>query len=393
MSQTIKELEFKGRKIILIGTAHISQESIDDVTRTIEAEKPDCVAVELDEQRYASIKNPDSWKNLDISKVLRSGQGFVLLANLVLSSFQKRIGSDIGVKPGSEMVAAIEISEKNNIPTAMVDRPIRATLQRAWAKNSLWGKCKLLSVLISSAFGSEEVSAEDIEKLKNSNEMDSMMNELSDYLPSVKEVLIDERDFYLASSIWNSTGNKIVAVLGAGHVPGVVKHLEQLSLGTSTIDIQSISQIPPKTLGAKVLVWAIPALILGLIATGFLRGGVDTSVNMLIDWLLANGTLAAIGAIIALAHPLAVAVSFVGAPITSLNPFIGIGIVSGLTQAWIRKPKVEDMEQLMNDISSVKGFYKNRILRVLLVFLLSSIGSSIGTFVALPALVKSVIAS
>ena len=167
MSQTEKRLVLQGREFILLGTAHISQESIVQVTTSIREEKPDCVAIELDEQRYASMKNPEAWKNLDIVKVLKNGQGFVLMANLILSSFQKRMGADVGVKPGEEMKAAIAVAEELNIPAVMVDRPIQMTLKRAWAKNSLWGKCKLLAVLLSSAFEKSEISAEEIEKLKN----------------------------------------------------------------------------------------------------------------------------------------------------------------------------------------------------------------------------------
>ena len=219
MSQTEKRLMLQGREFILLGTAHISQESIVQVTTSIREEKPDCVAIELDEQRYASMKNPEAWKNLDIVKVLKNGQGFVLMANLILSSFQKRMGADVGVKPGEEMKAAIAVAEELNIPAVMVDRPIQMTLKRAWAKNSLWGKCKLLAVLLSSAFEKSEISAEEIEKLKNESEMDSMMNEIAEYLPAVKAVLIDERDRYLASHIWEAQVNgapakKTVAVLG-----------------------------------------------------------------------------------------------------------------------------------------------------------------------------------
>ena len=220
MSRTEKKLSLNGREFILIGTAHISQESIDEAVSSIKTEKPDAVAIELDEQRLESMKDPDAWRKLDIVKVLKEGRGFVLMANLVLSSFQKRMGADVGVKPGDEMKAAMAAAEEENIPTVMVDRPIQVTLRRAWAKNSLWGKCKLLAVLFSSAFEKEEISAEQIEELKNSNEMDTMMNELAEYLPAVKSVLIDERDQYLADSIWNAKGNKIVAVLGAGHLPG-----------------------------------------------------------------------------------------------------------------------------------------------------------------------------
>ena len=395
MSQTEKRLVLQGREFILLGTAHISQESIVQVTTSIRAEQPDCVAIELDEQRYASMKNPEAWKNLDIVKVLKNGQGFVLMANLILSSFQKRMGADVGVKPGEEMKAAIAVAEELNIPAVMVDRPIQMTLKRAWAKNSLWGKCKLLAVLLSSAFEKSEISAEEIEKLKNESEMDSMMNEIAEYLPAVKAVLIDERDRYLASHIWEARVNgepakKTVAVLGAGHLPGVVRYLEALAAGTASSNTTDISQLPPAGIGSKVLGLVFPILIVGLIAAGFFTGGAKASLDMLVQWILWNGSLAALGTLLAGGHIITVIAGFVGAPLATLNPVVAVGLFTGLVQAWINKPKVEDMEQLSDDATSFKGFYKNRILRVLLVFFFSSLGGVIGNFIAVPSLIATI---
>ena len=382
MSNTQKVLTLDGRTITLIGTAHISQDSINEVTEAIKTQKPDCVAIELDQKRCDSIKNPDSWRQLDIIKVLKRGEGFLLLANLVLASFQKRMGQNVGVRPGDEMVAAMKVAEELNIPTTMVDRPIQTTLRRAWAKNSLWGKCKLLSAMISSAFTSEKISSEEIEELKNNSEMDSMMKELSDYMPTVKEVLIDERDKYLASHIWESEGSNIIAVLGAGHLPGVQAYLEKIAAGQESTDTTEIANIPNKTLGAKIKGWIIPAIIVILIGMGFYFGGKNKGTELVLSWVLWNGALSAIGSIIAAAHPLTILVSFIGAPITSLCPFVGVGFLTGITQAFICKPKVKDIEDLSTDAGSLKGFYKNRVLKVLLVFILSSLGSSIGTFVS-----------
>ena len=382
MSNTQKVLTLNGRTITLIGTAHISQDSINEVTEAIKTQKPDCVAIELDQKRCDSIKNPDTWRQLDIIKVLKRGEGFLLLANLVLASFQKRMGQNVGVRPGDEMVAAMKVAEELNIPTTMVDRPIQTTLRRAWAKNSLWGKCKLLSAMISSAFTSEKISSEEIEELKNNSEMDSMMKELSDYMPTVKEVLIDERDKYLASHIWESEGSNIIAVLGAGHLPGVQAYLEKIAAGQESTDTTEIANIPNKTLGAKIKGWIIPAIIVILIGMGFYFGGRNKGTELVLSWVLWNGALSAIGSIIAAAHPLTILVSFIGAPITSLCPFVGVGFLTGITQAFICKPKVKDIEDLSTDAGSLKGFYKNRVLKVLLVFILSSLGSSIGTFVS-----------
>lgn len=382
LSKTQKVLELNGRKFILVGTAHVSAQSIEEVKSAIEREMPDNVAIELDKNRLENMENPESWKKMDIIKVLKKKMGFLMMANLILSSYQKRMGQQTSVKPGDEMMAAIQKAKELNIPQTMVDRPIAVTLRRAWAKNNFYGKCKLLSVLIASAFSKEEASSEEIENLKQSSEMDNMMNELSHYLPKVKEVLIDERDFYLASHIWECKGDKVLAVLGAGHLPGVVEHLKKIAAGEESTDCSKIQEVPQKSTGSKIVSWIIPILIVALIVLGFVYGGQQKGWQMLSSWVLWNGILAGLGSLIAGAHPLAILVSIVGAPLTSLCPFIGIGIVAGIVQAIVCKPKVSDMESLQDDASSLKGFYKNRILRTLLVFFLSSLGSSIGTFVA-----------
>ena len=388
-SSTQRHLLLAGRSIILVGTAHVSAKSIEEVESAISRERPDTVAIELDQKRLDSMRDPESWRKMDIISVLRKKQGFLMLANLVLASYQKRMGSGADVTPGAEMAAAVRCAQSLGIPCSMVDRPIAVTLRRAWAKNSLWGKCKLLSALLASAFSKEQPDQEEIENLKRQSEMDSMMEELSDYLPAVKEVLIDERDFYLASNIWQCGGDKILAVLGAGHLPGVQAHLERLAAGTESADCSGISGVPAKSIGSKIAAWIIPVLIVALIVMGFVYGGIQAGKEMLGAWFLWNGILAGLGAVIAGGHPLTVLVSVLGAPFTSLCPFVGIGIASGIVQALVHKPTVSDMERLSQDAAGLK-FYKNRILRVLLVFTLSSIGSSLGTFVAGASFVRTI---
>lgn len=382
MSQTQRVLKLNGKNVTLIGTAHVSSESIKEVETVIETLEPDCVAVELDDKRSDSIKNKDKYKQLDIIKVLKRKEGFLLLANLVLSSFQRRMGQKVGVQPGDEMLAAMNKAEELNIPTVMADRAIQVTLKRAWAKNSFWGKNKLLSALFASAFSKEEYSAQEIEDIKNKNEMDSMMNELAEYLPVVKTVLIDERNEYLATKIWNAEGKNVVAVLGAGHLDGVEENLKKLSDNTATIDMEEINRIPPKGIFGKIVSWVIPAAIIALIVAGFAYGGSKLGTKMIKSWVLWNGIFAAAGTMLAAGNLLTIVTAFVSAPITSLCPFIGCGFVTAIVQALINKPKVEDMNTLQDDVN-IRGFYKNRILRVLLVFVLSSIGSSIATFIGL----------
>ena len=381
MSQTQVQLEFNGRKITLVGTAHVSKESVEEVKKTITDIKPDCVAVELDEKRADSIKNPSRYSQLDLVKVLQRKEGFLLLANLMLSSYQRRMGLNAGVKPGDEMIAAMTAAEENKIRCSLVDRPIQITLKRAWGKNSFWGKCKLLSTLLASAFSKEEIDPAEIEKLKQRNEMDSMMDELSEYLPVIKEVLIDERDRFLASKIWESEGNNIVAVLGAGHLPGVQAYLEKLGKDEIAPSVNELTVLPKPGIIGKLLAFLIPACIIGLIIAGFVYGGVHAGTQILSTWFLWNAIPAAILTAVAFGHPLAILVGFIGAPFTSLCPFVGIGFCTAIVQAIVCKPKVSDMENLQDDVTSLRGFYRNRILRTLLVFILSSIGSTLGTFI------------
>lgn len=379
---TQKFIELNGRKFILVGTAHVSAQSVEEVKNVIREQHPDSVAIELDQKRLESMEDPEAWRKMDIIKVLKNKQGFLMIANLVLSSYQKRMGTNSGIKPGDEMMAAITTARELNIPQVMVDRPIAVTLRRAWAINSFWGKMKLLSSLAVSAFSKEEVDPEQIEKLKQSSEMDSMMSELSDYMPKVKEVLIDERDRYLASHIWESQGESVLAVLGAGHLPGVESWLKKLASGEAKSDCTDISSVPPASTASKILAWVLPALVIALIVVGFVFGGRKTGFDLVWRWVFYNGVFAGIGGIIAGAHPITILVAVLTAPFTSLCPFIGVGMVTGIVQASINKPKVEDMENIQKDVSSIKGFYKNRILRILWIFLWTTIGSTVGTILA-----------
>jgi pheromone shutdown-related protein TraB len=394
MSGNSMTITLGGKEIKLIGTAHVSKESIEEVKKIIQEERPDMVCVELDEGRYNAITQNNHWEKLNLSQVFREGKGFLVIANLVLASFQRRLGDDLGVKPGEEMKVAVETAKEHGIPYSLCDREVHTTLRRAWARCGLWSKSKLLASLLASAFTTEKLSEQEIENLKNSNELDGMMGELASYLPSVKETLIDERDRYLASKIWtsvppdvNKTENKrIAAVIGAGHMKGLAAHLEKLFRGEEDAGVSELDVIPAPSIFSKIARFIIPAAVIALVAAGFLRAGTATGFSMMLKWVLWNGSLAAIGACIALAHPLAILVSFLGAPITSLNPFIGVGILSGLVQVTFVKPRVSDVQDIMEDAAGLKGWYRNRITRALLVFFLSSIGSSIGTFVSIPAI-------
>lgn len=385
-TSNVTRLELGGREFILLGTAHVSRDSVDEVGRAIRELEPDRVCVEIDEARHRSLVEKRSWESLNVYEVIREKKGFLLLGNLVLSSFQRRMGADLGVTPGEEMLAAMQVAQELGIPASFVDREIHTTLRRAWAKARLWGKMKMLAALLGSVFSREKLPQEEIEALKEQGALEGMMNELAAYLPAAKEVLIDERDQYLAAKSYETDGSRILVVVGAGHVPGIARWLTAIHGGVEQPDLDRIDTVPPPGLFRKAVPWVIPALVAGLIAWGFVRAGWDGGLQMLLRWFLVNGTLSGIGAIVALAHPLNIVISFLAAPFTSMNPTIGVGFVSGLLEAVLRKPRVVDFERLQDDITSLRGFYRNRITRILLVFFFTTLGSAIGTFVALPFL-------
>jgi pheromone shutdown-related protein TraB len=374
------------RTIILIGTAHVSRESIEEVAGAIRNERPDQVCVELDTERYSSIVQKDNWEKLNVVKVFREGKGFLLMANLVLSGFQRRMGNELGVKPGEEMKTAIDVALELGIPYRFCDREVQITLRRAWARCGLWSKAKLLASLASSAFATEKLSEAEIENLKDRSELDGMMSELAEYLPSVKETLIDERDRYLAAKIWSGGAARQIAVVGAGHLMGIKAHLERIAAGEETVDVTDLDKLPSPSVFSRLAGWIIPLVIAAILVLGFFRAGAGVSLAMLLRWALWNGSLAALGTLAALGHPLSILVSFVGAPIATINPFIGVGLFSGIAEATVRKPRVTDAQTISDDVSSLRGIYRNRITRALLVFLLSSIGGMAGNFIAIPSL-------
>ncbi|MBW2520638.1 MAG: TraB/GumN family protein [Deltaproteobacteria bacterium] len=375
----IKRIQLDNREIIIIGTAHISQDSVDTVISVIEAENPDTVCVELDQQRFQALQNPKHWESLNLVQVLRKGQAPFLLANLALAAFQKRMGLQTGVKPGAELFAAAKTAQQLDKQLILVDREIRTTLLRAWRKAGFWKKLQLLVTLMSSMFEGQKIDEAELARLRQTDTLTVMLDELGTLLPTVKAILVDERDTFMAHNIRQAGGNKIVAVIGAAHVPGMSKKLLQ---NTSAEEIAELSTIPPKKAVSKIVPWLIPALVILLFVVGFFAGDRQVLAEAALAWILANGLLSAAGALLALAHPMTILVAFIAAPITSLNPTIGAGFVTGLAQAFLSPPQVRDMQSMADDIAIPSGWWRNRLTRVLLVFFFSSLGSAIGTVVA-----------
>ncbi len=376
-------LTYEGKEIILVGTAHVSAESAELVARVIQEEKPDTVCVELCESRFQALTQKKRWQEMDIVKVIREKKAFLLFLNLLLASFQKRVGDKLGIQPGAEMMRAIEVSEAIGARVHLADRDIRITLSRTWRLMGLWSKVKLILQTILSLDEPDKISQEDIEKMKREDVLETILAEVGESLPEVRRILIDERDLYLTSKIRSAPGQRIVAVVGAGHVPGIKKHWSE------PIDLVPLEALPPKGRTFQVLKWGIPIAIAALVAFGFSRAGFETGTQMIKWWILANAVLAGLGAAAALAHPLTILAAAASAPLTSLNPMVAAGWVAGLVEAILGKPKVRDFESLSNDISTAKGFWRNKITRILLVVVLTNLGSSIGTFVAIPLMLKA----
>jgi pheromone shutdown-related protein TraB len=375
VEQNVDLLEADGRSFYLVGTAHVSKSSAELVEKTIRERKPDTVCLELCDSRYETLTNPEKWKQTDIYSVIKSGRAYVLMAQLALSTFQKKLAEEFGVRPGEEMHRAMEVCREEDIELSLIDREVRTTLKRAWGKAGFWSMMKLLASLFTSTFSNQEISKEQIENLKESDQLSMVIDEFSSILPGIKTALIDERDQYLATKMLASPGNTVVAVVGAAHVPGIKRVFGQ------PVDLAPLEELPPPRKIFKIIGWGIPLLLLGLVVAGFIAGGRETSEQMVIAWVLANGIAASIGTMFALAHPLTIVTAFLAAPITSLNPTIAAGWVCGLVEAWLRKPRVVDLENVADDIGSFKGIWSNRVIKVLLVVVMANVGSSIGTFI------------
>ena len=376
-SPDVEVLSVGGREFILVGTAHISQESVDLVREVIEKERPDAVCVELDAQRYEALSRKKRFESLDLRQIIREKQLAALLINLLLASYQKRLGGKLGVTPGSELLEASKAAEEYGIPISLCDRDIRITLRRAWGALSLWKRLMLASSFLASAFEDTELSEADLSRIKQKDVLSELMQELGEAMPALKIALIDERDAYLAQKIRETDGERLVAVVGAGHVAGMRK---AILAGVDT-DLESINFVPPVSPVWKWVGWAIPTLILGSVAYIGWTQGIQAASDNALFWFLANAIPCALGGVLALAHPATVVTGFIAAPFTSLTPVVGAGYVTAFVQTWVRPPKVSEFQSVGEDIATWKGWWKNRLLKIFLAFILTTLGSVIGTWV------------
>lgn len=376
--ENVDLIHLSDKEVYLVGTAHISQKSVDLAKELIYEIHPDNVAIEICQKRYESLKDPDRWRNTDIVKVIKEGKMYVLIAQLMLASFQKKLGDKLKIKPGTEMISSANVAQELGIPITLADREIRITLKRVWASLGFWTMIKTCFSMLIGVAKDQDIKEEDIEKLKSQGSLDDAILEFSKEFPEIKKSLIDERDIYLAQKIKEAQGEKIVAVVGAGHTPGIKKHIFEDN------DLAKLEEVPPPGLFVKFLKYGIPFLIILMIILGFFKSGdIGASKDMVRQWIIIKGITGGLGALISLAHPITILVAIICAPFTALNPTISVGIVAGLTEAWLKKPTIKDFETVADDLTTLKGWWKNRLSKILLVACITNLVSSVGTFFAL----------
>jgi len=362
-------------EIRLVGTAHVSQKSIDQVRAAIEEFQPDVIAVELDPGRYAALRNEGPEPS--VSDVLKGGNFSQVLVQWLLAYLQRRIGMDVGVQPGAEMLAAIDLAEEKGIPLALADRDIRITLSRFWKMMPIWEKCKLLGALAGSlvGLGGDEI---DVDKLTEKDVITAAIEEFHRFAPRGATALIDERDAYLARSLLNlSTGHeRVLGVVGAGHVNGITTYFRD----PSTLPPPESLLAEPKTLPwAKILGGLVIFLFSFLLILIALSGvGLDVLLLALVYWLLINGVLSAAFTLLAGGHPLSALTAFAVSWLTSLNPLMAAGWFAAITEAKVRKPTANDFHAIA-EAESFTEMRKVPLFRVILVAALANVGSTLGT--------------
>jgi pheromone shutdown-related protein TraB len=379
---SIERIRIGSKEIILVGTAHISAESVRLAQETISAEKPDLVGIELDDQRFHQLQNDAKWQTMNIGAVIADNKTYLLLLNIFLSNLQRRLGEQVAMKPGQEMISAAYTAAQNSIPIALLDRNIQITMQRAFALTPLVEKIRILLYLIGGMFGEgERITPEKIEELKRQDIVTQLIGELAKTAPTVKKVLVDERDAYIANRILAAPANRMVCVIGAGHLEGIKRILEK----RQPVDERELLTVPAKKSVLRHLQWIIPIAFVAVLIALFLNKGIEQSATALLYWIAITGTTSAIGAALARSHPFTIATAFIAAPLTTLHPFLASGWFAAGIEAKYRAPLVTDFQSL-NTLNSLSDFQRNRVTHLLIVASLTNIGSMIGVVIALPYL-------
>lgn len=370
-SSNVTRINYKDKEIILIGTAHVSPRSAEEVRTIIDDEKPDSVCIELDKNRYHAMTEKQEWSETNFIEVIKAGKAGFMFVNIILANYQEKLAEQFHIHPGQEMLQGIALAQETGAELVLADRDIQVTFNRVWRGCSFWEKCKLVATIIMSFLDNEEISEEELEELKGEDMLNAALSELGNAFAGVKRYLVDERDTYLCEKIKNAPGSKVVAILGAAHIPGILSKINE------DHDVAELESVPPKGKAGKIVGWSVTVLLIVLVALTFTVSPVS-GLAQAKNWLILTMAGAGIGAILSLAHPLTILCSIVMAPISALSPVLAVGWFAGLSEAHFRQPKVTDFEQLSGDLKSVKGIWKNKITKVLLVVLLTNLGCAIG---------------
>jgi pheromone shutdown-related protein TraB len=381
--QPTREITRDGVHYVLLGTAHVSPTSVQAVT-DMAGGGFDAIAVELCPARHQALTKQQQWEDMDLYRIIREKKAGLVMANLALGAYQKRIAEQFGIEPGAELKAAADAAEEHGVPLQLIDRDLATTLKRSYRAVPWYKRMMLSTGLVMSTVSSEEIDEEQIERLKEGDILESTFTEFAAQSPELYEALIAERDRYMAARLRQenagNAGQRVLVVIGAGHLDGLAGHLENGGKDPAA-EVEELGRLPPPKRWPKTVPWLIAALILTGFVIGFSRSP-ELGLQLVMTWIVINGGLSALGALLARGHPLTVLSAMVAAPLTSLNPTIAAGMVTGIVESWLRKPKVSDLERLRDDATTLKGWFKNPATRILLVFFLSNIGSSIGTYVA-----------
>jgi pheromone shutdown-related protein TraB len=379
------DIRVGGSKLTLLGTAHVSRASADEVRKLLQSGDYDAVAVELCPSRYDSLMNPDALAHMDLFTAIRKGRAYMVMATLALGAYQKRLADHLGIEPGAEQRTAVSLAREQHLPVLLVDREIGITLRRVAGNLGWWKRLMLFSGILATLLSREEVDEEEVERLKEGDVLETTFAELAQDRRDLYLPLIEERDRYMAARLRLEIAEKghenLLAVLGAGHIKGVSRHLLSDPGRDPKAEIQGLECLPRPSPWPKLIPWIIVVLIVLGFAYGFSRSP-HLGWQVVLDWVLINGGLSALGAAIAAAHPLTIVTAFLAAPLTSLNPTVGAGMATGAVELYLRRPRVADFGRLREDTTELKGWWRNRVSRTLLVFVFSTLGSAIGTYVA-----------
>jgi pheromone shutdown-related protein TraB len=379
-----------GVEYVILGTAHVSRSSVDAVEALLASEHFDAIAVELCASRAQSMRDPEAFKQMDLFRVIREGKAGMVTASLILSTFQKRLAEQSGIQPGAEMKAAMDGADRLAIPLWLIDREVGTTLKRAWRSVGAWQRFTLFGGLLASVFAREDIAQDEIEKLKQGDLLESAFKEFASESKPLFNSLISERDSFMAARLRQESaqaagtppgaGRRVLVVIGAGHLKGLAERLHEQQDDPASI-AANLATSPPKARWPKWLAVGVVLLIFIAIAYAFHQNP-TLGTQALRDWILFTGGFAALGALIAGAHPLSIATAFVAAPIKPFRPGIPSGGLSAAVEAWIRRPRVADFDSLRDDIGHWSGWWKNRVARTVLNFFLVSAGTIIGEYSA-----------